>query len=131
MNEGVPLIVPEINGDDAKSHNGIIANPNCTTIVTLMGLNPLHKAWKAQKIVASSYQAVSGSGAAGISELEGQVKAIANGEEPQVSVYPRQIAFNVIADIGGVGENGYTSEEMKMQFEGQQEFWASRICWRR
>tara|TARA_R110002096_G_scaffold4501_26_gene21229 strand:- start:3008 stop:4009 length:1002 start_codon:yes stop_codon:yes gene_type:complete len=119
MDEGVPLVIPEINAEAAKSHSGIIANPNCTTIVTLMGLNPLHRKWTAQKIVAASYQAVSGSGAAGIAELDAQVKAIHSGSKVQPKVYPHQIAFNVIADIGGVGENGYTSEEMKMQNEGR------------
>jgi len=119
MDEGVPLVVPEVNGEDAKTNNGIIANPNCTTIVTLMGLNPLHKAWGAQKVIASSYQAVSGSGMAGIMELENQVKAIATGEMPEYAVYSHQIAFNVIAEIGGVTSNGYTTEEMKMQNEGR------------
>ncbi len=119
MDEDVPLVVPEINPEAAKSHKGIIANPNCTTIVTLMGLNPMHKAWNAQKIVAASYQAVSGSGAMGIAELEAQVKAIHTGQKVEPKIYPHQIAFNVIADIGGVGENGYTSEEMKMQNEGR------------
>lgn len=119
MDEKVPLVVPEINAEAAKNHEGIIANPNCTTIVTLMGLNPLHRKWKAQKIVAASYQAVSGSGAAGIAELDAQVKAIHSGDQVEPKVYPHQIAFNVIADIGGVGENGYTSEEMKMQNEGR------------
>lgn len=119
MDEGVPLVVPEINGADAREHNGIIANPNCTTIVTLMGLNPLHQAWGAQKVIASSYQAVSGSGMAGIMELQSQVKAISDGETPEPMVYPHQIAFNLIAEIGGVTGNGYTTEEMKMQNEGR------------
>ncbi len=119
MDEGVPLVVPEINGADAQEHNGIIANPNCTTIVTLMGLNPLHQAWGAQKVIASSYQAVSGSGMAGIMELQSQVKAISDGETPEPMVYPHQIAFNLIAEIGGVTSNGYTTEEMKMQNEGR------------
>lgn len=119
MDEGVPLVVPEINGADAKAHHGIIANPNCTTIVTLMGLSPLHRAWNAQKIVASSYQAVSGSGQAGITELDSQLHAIVNGQPVEKNVYWHQIASNVIPEIGGVGPNGYTSEEMKMQFEGR------------
>ncbi len=119
MDDEVPLVVPEINPKTAQKHRGIIANPNCTTIVTLMGLNPLHKAWKAQNIVAASYQAVSGSGAMGIAELEAQVKAVHSGREVEPKIYQHQIAFNVIADIGGVGENGYTSEEMKMQSEGR------------
>ncbi|MEM0970736.1 MAG: aspartate-semialdehyde dehydrogenase, partial [Verrucomicrobiota bacterium] len=98
---------------------GIIANPNCTTIVTLMGLYALHQEWNCQKIIAASYQAVSGSGQAGIAELDGQLSAIVRGDPIQPSVYPRQIASNCIAAIGDVGENGYTSEEMKMQNEGR------------
>lgn len=121
MDEGVPLIVPEVNPDDARSHNGIIANPNCTTIVTLMALNPMHQAFGGVKsIIASSYQAVSGSGAQGIAELESQVAALANEEPlPERSVYPCQIAFNVIPQVDTFQENGYTKEEMKMHFEGQ------------
>ncbi len=121
LDEGVPLVVPEINPDDAKLHNGIIANPNCTTIVTLMALNPMHAAFGGVKsIIASSYQAVSGSGAQGISELEAQVAALAKGEPlPERNVYPRQIAFNVIPQVDVFTENGYTKEEMKMHHEGR------------
>ncbi|MAS96397.1 MAG: aspartate-semialdehyde dehydrogenase [Verrucomicrobiales bacterium] len=121
MDEGVPLVVPEINPDDVSSNNGIIANPNCTTIVTLMALNPMHEAFGGVKsIIASSYQAVSGSGAQGIAELEGQVDCLAKGEPlPELSVYPCQIAFNVIPQVDVFQENGYTKEEMKMHFEGQ------------
>jgi aspartate-semialdehyde dehydrogenase len=117
----VPLVVPEINPEDAKNHAGIIANPNCTTIVTLMALNPLHHAFGGVKrIIASSYQAVSGSGAQGIIELEGQIKALANGETmPERRVYLRQIASNVIPHIDSFTPNGYTKEEMKMHFEGR------------
>ncbi len=121
MDEDVPLVVPEINPEDVKSGPGIIANPNCTTIITLMGLNPLHKAFGGVKqIIASSYQAVSGSGAQGIIELQAQVDAIAKEESlPEKSVYPHQIAFNVIPQVDVFLENGYTKEEMKMHFEGQ------------
>lgn len=121
MQEDVPLIVPEINPQDAPGTSGIIANPNCTTIVSLMALNPLHKAFGGVKsIIASSYQAVSGSGAQGIAELKGQVEAIAKGEPiPELNVYPCQIAFNVIPQVDVFQENGYTKEEMKMHFEGQ------------
>ena len=86
MDETVPLVVPEINPEEVQNHSGIIANPNCTTIVTLMGLNPLHKKWKALNIIASSYQAVSGSGAQGIEELKSQINAIANGNEIEKSL---------------------------------------------
>jgi aspartate-semialdehyde dehydrogenase len=116
----VPLIVPEINPDDAKSvPKGIIANPNCTTIITLMGLNPLHREFGVKDIVVSSYQAVSGSGAKGIAELEQQVTAIVAGQPVEKSVYPHQIAFNVIPQVDSFEENGYTREEMKMQNEGR------------
>ncbi|MEM6278815.1 MAG: aspartate-semialdehyde dehydrogenase [Verrucomicrobiota bacterium] len=121
MDEGVPLIVPEINPEDASSHEGIIANPNCTTIVTLMALNPMHLAFGGVKsILASSYQAVSGSGAHGIAELEEQVYALAQNQPlPPSQVYPKQIAFNVIPQVDSFQENGYTKEELKMHFEGQ------------
>ena len=121
LDEGVPLVVPEVNPDDAKSHNGIIANPNCTTIVTLMALNPMHQAFGGVKsIIASSYQAVSGSGAQGIAELEAQVSALAKGEPlPERNVYPRQIAFNVIPQVDVFTDNGYTKEEMKLHHEGR------------
>ena len=119
MDETVPLVVPEINPEEVQNHSGIIANPNCTTIVTLMGLNPLHKKWKALNIIASSYQAVSGSGAQGIEELKSQISAIANGNEIEKKVYPCQIAHNVIPQVDIFLENGYTKEEMKMENEGR------------
>jgi aspartate-semialdehyde dehydrogenase len=120
MDEGVPLVVPEINPEAAKNRpKGIIANPNCTTIISLMALAPLHERFGLESVIASSYQAVSGSGAQGIIELEEQVKAIANGESFTPKVYPRQIAFNVIPQVDVFTENGYTKEEMKMAYEGR------------
>ncbi|MEM8955002.1 MAG: aspartate-semialdehyde dehydrogenase [Verrucomicrobiota bacterium] len=121
MDARVPLVVPEVNGEDAKGHEGMIANPNCTTIVTLMGLHPLHEVFGGvRNVIASSYQAVSGSGAGGIVELEEQVEALAKGEVlPERSVYPHQIAFNVIPQVDVFLENGYTKEEMKMENEGR------------
>jgi aspartate-semialdehyde dehydrogenase len=121
MEEKVPLVVPEVNAADAKLHEGIIANPNCTTIVTLMGLNPMHEIFGGvRSVIASSYQAVSGSGAGGIIELEEQVKALAEGAAlPERKVYPCQIAFNVIPQVDAFLENGYTKEEMKMENEGR------------
>jgi aspartate-semialdehyde dehydrogenase len=120
MDADVPLVIPEINPSDARSTpRGIIANPNCTTIVTLMGLAPLHREFGLCDIIASSYQAVSGSGAQGIAELESQVKAIVAGEPVIKSVYPHQIAFNVIPQVDVFEDNGYTREEMKMQNEGR------------
>jgi aspartate-semialdehyde dehydrogenase len=120
MDEGVPLVVPEINPEAAKDHpKGIIANPNCTTIISLMALAPLHEKFGLKSVIASSYQAVSGSGAQGIVELEEQVKAIANNLPFTPKVYPRQIAFNVIPQVDSFTENGYTKEEMKMLHEGR------------
>ncbi len=133
MDAGVPLVVPEINAGDIPANKGIIANPNCTTIITLMGLNPLHKEFGVKKVVAASYQAVSGSGAQAIKELRSQVVALAEGGEVVNEVYPHQIAFNVIPQVDVFLENGYTKEEMKMQNEGRRilhspEFLASVTC---
>ena len=120
MDEGVPLVIPEINPEAAKvTPKGIIANPNCTTIISLMALYPLHKAFGLKSIIASSYQAVSGSGAAGIAELESQVSALSKGEEVTQEVYPKQIAFNVIPHVDTFQEGGYTKEEWKMLNEGR------------
>ena len=119
LDPNVPLVVPEVNGDDVKNHKGIIANPNCVTTIALTAVNAIHQIAPIKSIIASSYQAVSGAGAAGPIELEGQMKALANGEEPQVKVFQYQIAYNLIPQIGGEQESGYTSEEMKMQYEGR------------
>ena len=120
QDEDVPLVVPEINGEAALKHpRGIIANPNCTTIITLMALYPLHLRYGLKMIIASSYQAVSGSGQHGIVELENQVRAIANGQPVEISTYPRQIAFNVLPQIDKFTESGYTKEELKMLNEGR------------
>lgn len=120
MDEQVPLVVPEINAADVAEHQGIIANPNCTTIITMMALNPLHQAFGGvETIIASSYQAVSGSGAQGLVELEQQLKAIVAGEPIVKNIYPHQIASNVIPQVDDFEDNGYTKEEMKMHFEGR------------
>lgn len=116
----VPLVVPEINPEAAFNHpRNIIANPNCTTIITLMALFPLHEKYGLKKIIASSYQAVSGSGQHGIAELENQVRAIVNGHPVETDVYPRQIAFNVLPQIDSFTESGYTKEELKMLNESR------------
>lgn len=116
----VPLVVPEINPDAAFNHpRNIIANPNCTTIITLMALYPLHLRFGLQTIIASSYQAVSGSGQHGIVELENQVRAITQGQPVEISTYPRQIAFNVLPQIDRFTDSGYTKEELKMLNEGR------------
>jgi len=115
----VPLVVPEINGADVRQHRGIIANPNCTTAVTLMALHPLHQAFFCKRIFASSYQAVSGTGAKAIEELRRQVDQIAHGQPATHEVYPHQIAFNVLPHVDSFLPNGYTKEEMKMENEGR------------
>ncbi len=117
MDPDVPLVVPEINGEVAFSHQGVIANPNCSTAITLMGLYPLHRAFRLRAAVCSTYQAVSGSGAAGLAELESQTRAWAAGEPLEVKTYPAQIAFNLIPEVDLYQENGYTKEEMKMAHE--------------
>lgn len=119
MDPEVPLVVPEINPGDVKQHKGIIANPNCTTIVALMALYPLHQAFGVKRVFASSYQAVSGSGAKGIEELRRQAGQIARGEPVTREVYPHQIAFNVIPQVDVFLDSGYTKEEMKMENEGR------------
>jgi aspartate-semialdehyde dehydrogenase len=127
MNPDVPLVVPEINAADAKQHKGIIANPNCTTAVTLMALYPLHKAFGVTRVFASSYQAVSGTGAQAIEELAAQSRQWAAEERAwdaaklsgDPKVYPHQIAFNVLPQVDSFLESGYTKEEMKMENEGR------------
>ncbi|MEN8661637.1 MAG: aspartate-semialdehyde dehydrogenase [Lentimonas sp.] len=119
MDPDVPLVVPEINPEAVDNHKGILANPNCSTAISLMGLYPLHKAFGLKSFIASTYQAVSGSGAWGIVELEQQAKAWANGEEMKKDVYPHQIAFNLIPHVDSFLEDGYTKEEMKMLNEGR------------
>lgn len=119
MEEDVPLVIPQINGEDALKHHGTIANPNCSTIITLMALAPISKLSKIKTIHACTYQAVSGAGMHGIEELKQQVDAIQKNQEVSANVFPAQIAYNVIADIGSTLDNGYTTEEMKMQNEGR------------
>ncbi len=119
MDDEVPLVIPEINAADLKHHRGIIAKPNCTTAVTLMALYPLHQAFNVRRIFASSYQAVSGSGAKAIAELERQVQQIVSGQPVTKEVYPHQIAFNVLPQVDSFLPNGYTREEMKLESEAR------------
>jgi aspartate-semialdehyde dehydrogenase len=119
MDEGVPLVIPEINPEDLKGHRGIIANPNCTTAVSLMALYPLHRAFSVTRIFASSYQAVSGTGAKAIEELKRQVEQFVAGETVTKEVYPHQIAFNVLPQVDSFLSSGYTKEEMKLENEGR------------
>ena len=119
MDEAVPLVVPEINGEDLQKHMGIIANPNCSSVITLMAVAGIAKLSPIKSMVACTYQAVSGAGQAGVAELEKQMNAIARGEKTEHSCFPTQIAMNVIPMIGAELENLYTDEEMKMQNEGR------------
>ncbi|MBQ0037870.1 MAG: aspartate-semialdehyde dehydrogenase [Clostridiales bacterium] len=119
LHPDVPLVVPEINPEDAKKHKGIISNPNCTTIVSLVAINALNQDSPIESIVASSYQATSGAGAGGPKELMAEVEALREGRSYQPQVFQYQIAYNVIPQIGGEAFEGYTSEEMKLQNEGR------------
>ena len=119
MDDDVPLVVPEINPEDAKLHKGIIANPNCSTIITLVALSGIRRVTEIEKMVACTYQAVSGAGVEGMRELESQIAAQAEGKAIESSTFPCQILSNVIPMIGSELDNGYTTEEMKMQNEGR------------
>lgn len=119
LDPDVPLVVPQINPDALKNHQGIIANPNCVTIIGLMACAPLHQVNPIKRIIASSYQAVSGAGAAGMDELLKQMNDLHEGKQPNAEVFSHQIAYNLIPQIGGFDEMGYTSEEMKFQNESR------------
>ena len=119
MEDDVPLVVPEINPEDALQHRGIIANPNCSTIITLVAVAALRRLSPILSMTAATYQAVSGAGAGGPLELEEEVDALYRGEPVQPHVFPYQIAYNLIPRIGGPSTEGYTSEEMKLQNEGR------------
>jgi aspartate-semialdehyde dehydrogenase len=136
MDEQVPLVIPEINAEDARRHRGLIANPNCTTAITLMALFPLHRAFGVRRIFAASYQAVSGSGARAIDELTQQTKrgephpeALSpSGSAIPSTVYPHPIAFNLLPHVDSFLETGYTKEEMKMQNEARKVMHLPRFC---
>lgn len=115
MDDDVPLIVPEINGNDVKKHKGVISNPNCSTIITLMAINAINKLSKVKVMIASTYQAVSGAGKGGIDELNKEINDI----DYKPSVFPYTIAYNCIPCIGSLKDNLYTSEEIKMENEGK------------
>ncbi len=119
LDAAVPLIVPEINPGDVKKHQGILSNPNCSTIITVAAVNALNALTPIRSMTASTYQAVSGAGAGGPLELAEQVEALLGGEPVQAKVFSHQIAYNLIPQIGGEQFEGYTSEEMKMQNEGR------------
>ena len=117
--KNIPLIVPEVNGNEISKYNetGIIANPNCSTIQMLVAIKPIHDVCKIKRINVCTYQAVSGSGSLAIEELKDQVHAYTNNKDIKSNVYPKQIAFNVIPQIDKFMDNGYTKEEMKMVWE--------------
>lgn len=119
MDPQVPLVVPEVNPQDALLHNGIIANPNCTTIITLTAMQALRTLAPVRSMIASTYQAVSGAGAGGPVELQQQVQALLQEQKVEMQVFPYQIAYNLIPHIGPQQEAGYTSEEMKLHYESR------------
>jgi len=114
MESGVPLVVPEVNPDALESHQGIIANPNCSTIQLVVAINPLHRITRIKRLIISTYQAVSGTGREAMEELKGQIQQWLKGEEIKKEVYPHQIAFNLFPHIGQFLPNGYTDEELKL-----------------
>lgn len=117
--DDVPLVVPEVNPEDIKWHKGIIANPNCSTIIMVVAINPIHKAANLKRVVVSTYQAVSGAGKAGLDELDKHIQSYYKNEEPQCEVFKYPIAFNLIPHIDVFVHEGYTREEMKMVWETQ------------
>ncbi len=119
MDDDVPLVVPEVNPEDVKWHNGVIANPNCSTIIMLVAVAPLHKAKKLKRLVAATYQATSGAGAKGMEELVVQTRQILNEEAFAPKFFAHQIGFNLIPHIDVFLDNGYTKEELKMLFESR------------
>ena len=119
MEPHVPLVVPEVNPEDAKQHHGILSNPNCTTAITLTAVHSLHRLSPIRAMVASTYQAASGAGAAGPVELRQQMQAALCGEAAPCRVFPHPLAYNLIPHIGSLREYGYTTEEMKLHYEGR------------
>ncbi len=117
--DGVPLVVPEVNPGDIEDHKGIIANPNCSTIIMVVALNPIHQAAGIKRVIVSTYQAVSGAGKAGLEELKQQVNDYVVGKELKPRIFQHQIAFNLIPHIDSFLEENYTREEMKMVWETQ------------
>ena len=118
MTDGVPLVVPEVNADVVQGieagKGGIIANPNCSTIIMLVPVTPLHRAATVKRMVVSTYQAASGAGAAAMRELEQQTREVLAGEEPTCDIFPQQYAFNLFSHNSDIGEEGYNTEEIKM-----------------
>ncbi len=117
LKDDVPLVVPEVNPGDVKEHKGIIANPNCSTIIMVVAINPIHQAAGLRRVVVSTYQAVSGAGKAGLEELEEQVRCYVDGRPLKSRVFQHQIAFNLIPHIDVWVDKGYSKEEMKLVWE--------------
>ena len=128
MDENVPLIVPEINPEAAANHQGIIANPNCTTILMGVAIYPLHRVQPIKRIVVSTYQSASGAGARAMEEAKAQARDILDGKEPQAEVLPYPIAFNLFPHNSPLNEQGYCEEEMKMVNETRKIFGDSNIA---
>ena len=114
MEDGVPLVIPEVNPEDIKKHNGVIANPNCSTIIMLVAVAPLHRAKKLRRLVAATYQATSGAGAKGMEELQIQTRQLLDGQPIEPKAFAHRIGFNLIPHIDSFMPNGYTKEELKM-----------------
>jgi aspartate-semialdehyde dehydrogenase len=119
MDPAVPLVIPEINPEALRSHKGIVANPNCSTAVALMGIWPLHRRFGLKRLVLATYQSVTGAGKEGALELDAQLAAHASGAQLEHRVFPHQIAFNVIPQVDTFGPSGYTGEETKMMLESR------------
>ena len=117
MNPNVPLVVPEVNPEDVEEHQGIIANPNCSTIQMVVALYPLHKVNPIKRVIVDTYQSVSGTGSAAVDELNNQTKLVLEGKTALPHVYPHQIAFNILPEIDVFLDDGYTKEEWKMIHE--------------
>ena len=119
MDARVPLVIPEINGEAALKNQGVIANPNCSTIVALMALAPLHRAFGLKRATVATYQAVSGAGAVGIAELQNQTQAVLVGEEPVPQKFVHPVAFNLFSHDSDIGDDGYNVEERKLTLESR------------
>jgi aspartate-semialdehyde dehydrogenase len=119
MDERVPLVVPEVNAEAAAAHRGVIANPNCSTIIAVMALAPLHRAFGLTRATVATYQAVSGAGAAGIAELETQTRSALEGDGAMPAKFRHRIAFNLFSHDSDVGEDGYNVEERKLLLESR------------
>lgn len=120
--DAVPLVIPEVNGQAALNHKGIIANPNCTTAIAAVAVWPLHQRYGVKRMIVSTYQATSGAGAKGMQELELQTHQMLHGQEAQAEVFAHPIPFNVIPHIDSFQDNGYTKEEMKVAWETRKIF---------